>query len=104
MFVTTFPLHALSVADYCFLADTTYSIAEKGISRNVNGKSYTDVIHVSTSIASSLIPAASLTTSINSYYAKKYGLIENTSIISLNYLSIVANINVETKLVSANIL
>ena len=79
----------------------TYNIAEKGISRSVNGTNYTDVIHVTTSISSSLIPAASLTTNINSYYAKKYGLIETTNIIQLNYMGIVQNINTETKLVSA---
>jgi len=82
----------------------TYNIVEKGISRTVNGTSYSDVIHVSTSISSSLIPSASLTTSINSYYAKKYGMIENSTAINLNFMGFVQNIKVETKLVSANIL
>jgi hypothetical protein len=82
----------------------TYTIAEKGISRSVNGTNYTDVIHVTTSISSSLIPAASFTTNINSYYAKKYGLIETTNIIQVNYLGFVQNINTETKLVSATLL
>ena len=79
----------------------TNTIAEKGISRTVNGINYTNVIHVSTAITSVLIPAASLTSSIDSYYAPKYGLIENTSVINLNYLSITQNVNLETKLVSA---
>jgi hypothetical protein len=82
----------------------TYKIAEKGISRTVNGQSYSDVIHVSATISSSLIPAANLVTSINSYYAKKYGLIESSTIVNLNYLGNVANINVETKIVSATLL
>lgn len=82
----------------------TYQIAEKGISRSVNGQNYSDVIHVSTTISSSLIPPANLTTSINSYYAKKYGLIENSTLLNLNYLGIVQNINVTTKLVSSIIL
>ena len=82
----------------------TYNIAEKGISRNVNGTNYTDVIHVTTSLSSSLIPAASLTTNINSYYAEKYGLIETTNIIHLNYMTFIQNINTETKLVSATLL
>lgn len=82
----------------------TYNIAEKGISRNVNGTTYSDVIHVTTSLHSSLIPTAALTTDINSYYAEKYGLIENTSIISLNYMTFIQNINTETKLVSATLL
>ncbi|MEP6927497.1 MAG: hypothetical protein ABI834_07665 [Ginsengibacter sp.] len=82
----------------------SYNIAEKGISRSVNGNNYTGVIHVTTSISSSLIPAASLTTNINSYYAEKYGLIESSNIIQLNYLGFVQNVSVETKLVSANLL
>src|SRR5450432_1165037 len=79
----------------------TFSVVEKGISRTVNGMVYSNVIHVTTSISSVLIPAASLTTSINSYYAKKYGLIETTNIISLNYMGVIQNLNTETKLVNA---
>ena len=82
----------------------TYQIAEKGISRTVNTQTYTDVIHVSTTISSSLIPSANLTSSINSYYAKKYGLIENTTIINLNYTGIIENVNIEMKIVSATLL
>ena len=80
----------------------TYNIAEKGISRTVNGTNYTDVIHVTTSISSTLIQP--LYNNINSYYAKKYGLIETSNIIQLNYMGIVQNVNTETKLVSANLL
>ena len=82
----------------------TYNIAEKGISRTVNGTTYTNVIHVGTSITSALIPAASLMTNINSYYAEKYGLIEDSNIIQLNFLGIVENISIETNLVSASVL
>ena len=82
----------------------TYTVAEKGISRIVNGTTYTDVIHVVTAFSSPLIPAASLTTSINSYYAKKYGLIEATNIVQVNYQNFIQNIDTETKLVSANVL
>ena len=82
----------------------TYQISEKGISRTVNAITYSDVIHVSTTISSSLIPSANLTSSINSYYAKKYGLIENTTIINLNYTGIIENVNVETKIVNATLL
>ena len=82
----------------------TFYIMEKGISRTVNGTAYSHVIHVSTSISSSLIPASSLTTNINSYYAKKFGLIENSTIIHLNYLGYVQNININTKLVNAILL
>ena len=82
----------------------TYNILEKGISRTVNGTTYTDVIHVATSISSTFIPSTALVTNINGYYAKKYGLIESSTIIQLNYSGIVQNIKIETKLVSANLL
>jgi hypothetical protein len=82
----------------------TYNISEKGISRTVNAINYTDVIHVSATISSSLIPPTALTSSIDSYYARKYGLIENTTIIKLNYTGIVENVNLETKIVSATLL
>ncbi len=82
----------------------SYNIAEKGISRTVNGTSYTDVIHVATSISSSFIPSASLSTDINTYYAKKYGLIEASTIIHLDFMGLTEDVNLETKLVSATIL
>ena len=82
----------------------TYTIAEKGISRTVNSTNYTDVIHVSTTISSTIIPSASFTSNINSYYAKKYGLIENSTIVNLDYSGIVENVNVETTLISATLL
>ena len=82
----------------------TYNILEKGISRTVNGTNYTDVIHVGASIHSSLIPSASLTSDINSYYAKRYGLIEASTVVGLDFMGIVENVNIETKLVSANLL
>jgi hypothetical protein len=76
-------------------------IAEKAISRQVNGNSYADVIHVSTSLSSSSIPASGLTSSIDSYYAPKYGLIENRSVINLDYLTITQKVNFSTKLLNA---
>ncbi len=81
----------------------TNSITETGISRTVNGTSYSNVIHVSTSISSTLIPAASLVTSIDSYYALKYGLIENTNIVHLDFAGVVQDLDTETKLVSATL-
>ncbi len=78
----------------------TNKIVEKDISRTVNGKDYSGVIHVSTTLSSTGIPTG-LTSAIDSYYAPNYGLIENTSVINLNYLGITQNVNLETKLVSA---
>ena len=78
-------------------------IVEKGITRTENGTSYSNVIHVSTTLSSSLIPSSAFSSSIDSYYAPKYGLIENTSVIQLNYLGLVENVNVETQLMSSNL-
>lgn len=81
----------------------TYSLAEKGISRTVNGATYTNVIHVSLALSSSLVPAASLTTDIQSYYAPKFGLIENTNKVNLNFSGFVQNTDAKTILLSADI-
>lgn len=81
----------------------TNTISEKGISRDVNGTSYSNVIHVNTTITSSLIPAGSLTSAIDSYYAEKYGLIENSSVVSLDFFGITKSVNVQTKLTSATL-
>ena len=80
----------------------TNNIVERDISRIVNGVTYTNVIHTSTSISSSLIPTG-LTTAINSYYAPKYGLIENSTIVQLDYLGLTENINLHTRLMSADL-
>lgn len=79
------------------------TIMEKGISRTVNGNSYSDVIHVSTTISSSVIPAASLVTNINSYYAPKYGLIENSSVVHLDFVGIVQDLDSQTILLDATL-
>lgn len=79
----------------------TNNIAEKGISRTVNGISYTNVIHVSTAISSAIIPSSAITTSINSYYAEGVGLIENSTQISVDYLGIQQDVNLQTKLLSS---
>ena len=76
-------------------------IVDNALTRVVNGKTYENVIHVSTTITSTLIPAASLTTDIHSYYAPDYGLIENTSKINLNYLGVVKKLDLSTKLTTA---
>jgi len=81
----------------------TYTLAEKGVSRTVNGIAYSNVIHVSLALSSTLVPAASLTTDIQSYYAPKYGLIENTNKVNLNYMGFVQNTDTKTILLSADI-
>jgi len=82
----------------------TYKIAEKGISRTINNITYTDVIHVSATISSSLIPATSLSSSsLDGYYAKKYGMIESSTLINLNYSGLVEYFNVSIKLMSSSL-
>lgn len=81
----------------------TNKISEKGIDRTVNGTAYSNVIHVTTTLSSALIPPTALTSSIDSYYAPNYGLIENTSVVSIDFSGIVENVNVKTQLMSANL-
>lgn len=80
----------------------TNNIAEKGITRTVKGVAYTDVIHVSSSLSSALI-ASGFTSSIDSYFAPKYGLIENTTKVDLNYMGLVQKVDLTTQLVSATL-
>ncbi len=79
-------------------------IEEKGISRTVNGKTYNNVIHVSTTLSVAGVPPASLVTDIHYYYAPNYGLIESSSKISLNYFGIVNNSDFATRLKTATLL
>lgn len=81
----------------------TYTIMNTGINRTVNAIAYTDVIHVKTAITSSLVPPTGLVTDINNYYARKYGMIESTNILSLNYSGFVQNNNTSTLLLSSDI-
>ena len=82
----------------------TNTITETGITRTVNSIVYSKVIHIKTTLTSTLIPAASLTTNIDTYYASKYGLIENSSVITLNFMGFNNNVNTTTKLMSSNLL
>lgn len=80
-------------------------IAEKGITKTVNGKSFSNVIHVTTTLSAAGIPSSALSSAIDSYYAPDYGLIENTTVIQLNYpdLGIVENVNLKTELTSSDL-
>lgn len=80
----------------------TSKIVEKGISRTVNGISYSNVIHVSTSLSSPLI-ISGFTSSIDSYYAPKYGLIESKTVVHLDYSGITEDVNISTNLMSADL-
>jgi hypothetical protein len=79
----------------------TNSITAKGLSRTVNGKAYTDVVQVTTTAVITGLPAGSVTTDIQSYYAPKFGLIENKNKISISLLTV--NIDQNTILKLSNI-
>lgn len=79
------------------------TIVSISLVKEVHGKSYDKVIHVKTTITSDLIPAASLTTDINSFYAPNYGLIVNTSKLNLDYMGMVEKIDISTTLKSADL-
>jgi hypothetical protein len=81
----------------------TDKIEEKGISRTVNSITYNNVTHVSTSISVAGIPATSLVSDIQYYYAPNYGMIENTSKININYFTIVSNTDITTRLKTATL-
>jgi hypothetical protein len=66
----------------------TNTVAAKGISRTVNSKVYTDVIHITTSMATTGLPLGALITDIQTYYAPKYGLIESKNKIVVTTLGI----------------
>lgn len=81
----------------------TNKIVEKLTSLEVNNIAYNSVIHVSSSISSSLIPPASLTSSIDTYYAQNYGLIKNSTLVNLNYMGFTQNVNTKTQLTSSTL-
>lgn len=81
----------------------TYTVLETGITRTVNGIVYTDVIHISGKITSTLLPPANLVTDLQNYFARKYGIIETNNILNLNFMGITQNTNNKTILLSADI-
>lgn len=94
----------LTISGIPITLKATNKITEKGISRIVNGQNYSNVTHVSTSLSSALITSG-FTSSIESYYAPNYGMIENTTVIHLDVplLGLTENVDVTTKLVSADL-
>ena len=84
-------------------AKITNTIVGTSLTRMVNGKNYQNVIHVSTTITSDLLPGTALTTDIHSYYAPNFGLIENTSKLNLNYLGVVEKLDIATTLKSSDL-
>ncbi len=79
----------------------TNSIAGTGLTKVVNGVTYTDVIDVKTDLSSSALPAGSITSDIHSYYARKVGLIQGDYKVVVPAATI--NINTQTLLKTADI-
>lgn len=77
-------------------------IKDKG-ERIVNGITYSDVIHVKSTITSPDIPADKLISDIDSYFSPGYGLIENHTVINLDYMGISNHVDVLTTLQSATL-
>lgn len=94
----------ISFGGFPFEVTLINTIEERGINKTVNGIAYTEVIHVKTTLSVGGVPSSSLVTDIHSYYAPNYGLIENRSKIDLNYVGIVSNTDVTTRLKTSNLL
>ena len=80
----------------------TNSIAAKGLSKTINGTTYTNVIDVKTDLSSTGLPAGSIISNIHSYYAPKVGLIEGDYSVQVALASI--NVNTQTLIRTAIIL
>lgn len=75
--------------------------------RSVNGVDYTDVRHVKTTVTAIAgtppltTPINSLISDINSYYAPRVGMIENSTILSIDEFGIQDSVNTKTRLLSS---
>lgn len=85
----------------------TNTIAEKSISKTVSGIAYTDVIHITSTLAVSAfgmpLPAGAVTAAIQNFYAPKVGLIQSDNKININYNGLLSNTDQQTILKSADI-
>jgi hypothetical protein len=79
----------------------TNTITNKDLTKTVNGTNYTNVIHVTTTISVTGLPANTIVTDIQSFYAPKVGLIESKYKLTSGALGI--NVDQSTILKTANI-
>jgi hypothetical protein len=87
----------------------TNKIQETGLTKTVGANTYTNVIHVVTSISSLIIaslPGSSFTNDIHFYYAPNYGMIQNDTKLDLvvPLATIDIHTNTSTKLLNATLL
>ena len=94
--------YSITVSSLPLTIVLTNTVTEKGINKTINTTNYTNVIHVTTTISLSVLgmplPAGALTTDIQTYYAKTYGMIQTKNKISLNYNGVVNNTDQLTNL------
>lgn len=83
---------------------TTNTVAGVGLSRTVEGHTYSNVIQVNTVITPPAIPGLSFSGSIINYYAPKVGSIENHTEIHINGLGTTQDVDTQTTLLNATIL
>jgi len=83
---------------------TTNTIAATGLTRNVGGNTYLNVIRVNTSITPPSFPGLNFTSNISYYYAPQVGMIENNIEIHISGLGDPIDIDTQTTLESATIL
>ncbi len=93
----------IDVSGFPLPVTLTNTVTEKGITRTVNSINYENVIHLTTSIAVTGVPSSAISTSIESYYAEGTGLIENTTQVSINFGTVVQQVDLKTRLLSANL-
>lgn len=92
----------ITVSNLPLTVNLTNTVTEKGISKIINTTTYTNVIHITTTISLSVLgiplPAGALTTDIQTYYAKTYGMIQTKNKIGFNYNGVVSNTDQLTNL------
>jgi len=98
----------VTVSGFPITINYTSRIAEKGITKVVNGITYNDVIHVETTL--SLVPpfpiqpptSSEFATDMDFYYAPGKGLIHSDTKIDIDYMGIVQSSSVHTRLKTTN--
>lgn len=96
----------ISVSGISFTLTNINKIIEKGVTRVVNGITYTNVTHVKTDIVIGGLPpgTATLTTDIHQYYAPNYGMIESKTKLDITVMGTTQSTDVITKLKTATLL
>ena len=94
----------LNVSGLSVPVTVTYKIAETGGTRTINGTNYTNVVKVTASISSALVPPTGLITDIQNYYAPRVGIIESNYKIDIDFSGIIQQIDTKTILLSSAIL